>query len=45
MDSTQLGRQDSIEECLRCYRTCFEMAMTHCLEQGENTWHRRTSGS
>jgi hypothetical protein len=21
-----------IEECLRCYQSCFGMAMTHCLE-------------
>lgn len=26
--------QDCIEECLRCYRSCFGMAMTHCLERG-----------
>ena len=23
-----------IEECLRCYQSCFGMAMTHCLETG-----------
>jgi hypothetical protein len=23
-----------IDECLSCYRTCFGMAMTHCLEAG-----------
>ena len=23
-----------IEQCLRCYSTCLEMAMTHCLETG-----------
>lgn len=34
MDTTTLGRQDCIEDCLRCYRVCFEMAMTHCLEHG-----------
>ncbi|SCZ08544.1 four-helix bundle copper-binding protein [Microvirga guangxiensis] len=26
--------QACIDECLRCYRTCLGMAMTHCLEQG-----------
>lgn len=34
MDTSMNSRQDCIEECLRCYRTCFEMAMTHCLEMG-----------
>ncbi len=23
-----------IDECLRCYQTCFGMAMNHCLESG-----------
>jgi hypothetical protein len=23
-----------IEDCERCYRVCFSMAMNHCLEQG-----------
>ena len=23
-----------IEECLRCYQSCFGMAMTYCLETG-----------
>ena len=26
--------QSCINECLRCYQSCFGMAMTHCLEQG-----------
>jgi hypothetical protein len=26
--------QRCIDECLRCYQTCFGMAMTHCLEIG-----------
>ena len=26
--------QGCIDECLRCYQTCFGMAMTHCLETG-----------
>jgi hypothetical protein len=26
--------QSCIDECLRCYQTCFGTAMTHCLEQG-----------
>ena len=34
MDTTTLNRQDCIDDCLRCYRVCFEMAMTHCLEHG-----------
>jgi hypothetical protein len=34
MDTALLSRQDCIEDCLRCYRVCFEMAMTHCLEHG-----------
>ncbi len=34
MDTTILKRQDCIDDCLRCYRVCFEMAMTHCLEHG-----------
>jgi hypothetical protein len=23
-----------IDECLKCYRTCLDMAMSHCLEAG-----------
>ena len=34
MDKAVNVRQRCIEECLSCYRTCFEMAMTHCLEHG-----------
>ena len=34
MDAALSGRQQCIEDCLRCYRTCLEMAMTHCLEHG-----------
>jgi hypothetical protein len=34
MDRTTLGRQDCIEDCLRCYRACVETMMTHCLEHG-----------
>ena len=34
MSEEELHRQDCIEACLRCYRSCYEMAMTHCLEQG-----------
>lgn len=26
--------QDCIEACLDCYRTCQQMALTHCLQQG-----------
>lgn len=26
--------QTCIENCLRCYQTCFGMAMNHCLEAG-----------
>lgn len=26
--------QSCIDECLACYRICFEMAMSHCLEVG-----------
>ncbi len=26
--------QRCIDECIRCYRTCFGMAMNHCLEMG-----------
>ena len=26
--------QGCIDECLKCYQTCFGMAMTHCLEMG-----------
>ena len=26
--------QSCIDECLRCYQTCFSMAMNHCLEAG-----------
>ncbi len=26
--------QRCIDECLRCYQTCFGMAMNHCLESG-----------
>ncbi len=26
--------QDCVDECLRCYQTCFGMAMSHCLEKG-----------
>lgn len=26
--------QTCIEECLRCYQTCLDTAMGHCLEQG-----------
>src|SRR5690349_5790081 len=31
-DSAAMGR--CIEHCLRCYRECFETAMTVCLEHG-----------
>ncbi len=26
--------QSCIDACLRCYQTCLEMAMTHCLHKG-----------
>jgi hypothetical protein len=26
--------QACIDDCLRCYRTCLSMAMSHCLELG-----------
>ncbi len=26
--------QKCIDDCLRCYQTCFGMAMNHCLESG-----------
>ena len=26
--------RDCIDNCLRCYQTCFGMAMNHCLESG-----------
>lgn len=26
--------QKCIDDCLHCYRTCFGMAMNHCLESG-----------
>jgi hypothetical protein len=26
--------QNCVDACLRCYQTCFGMAMNHCLEQG-----------
>lgn len=26
--------QQCIDECLACYRTCYGMALTHCLESG-----------
>ena len=26
--------QRCIDECLKCYQTCFGMAMTHCLDLG-----------
>ena len=28
------AQQDCIEDCLSCYRSCYGMAMTHCLERG-----------
>ncbi|MFN4141774.1 four-helix bundle copper-binding protein [Aestuariivirga sp.] len=34
MDARTLKMQDCIDDCLRCYATCFGMAMTHCLEAG-----------
>ncbi len=34
MESATLAQQNLVEECLRCYRSCFGMAMTHCLERG-----------
>ena len=30
----ELNATTCIEACLRCYRTCLGMAMTHCLETG-----------
>jgi hypothetical protein len=26
--------QERLDNCLACYRTCFSMATTHCLEMG-----------
>jgi hypothetical protein len=26
--------QECLDNCLACYRTCFSMATTHCLEMG-----------
>lgn len=26
--------RECIDRCLRCYQTCFRMAMNHCLERG-----------
>ena len=34
MEPGSLARRDCIDACLRCYRTCLEMAMTHCLQLG-----------
>lgn len=32
--ATQTSMQSCIEDCLHCYRTCLQTAMTHCLEAG-----------
>ena len=34
MDDLSPTIQRCIDECLRCYQTCFSMAMNHCLEMG-----------
>ena len=34
MHAIEAETRHCIEQCLRCYRTCFESAMTHCLERG-----------
>jgi hypothetical protein len=34
MNHMSPAMQSCIDDCLRCYQTCFGMAMTHCLEQG-----------
>lgn len=37
--------QECIDRCLRCYQTCFGMAMNHCLRAAESTSNRLISGS
>ncbi len=32
--SSRREMQQCIDECLHCYRTCKEMAMSHCLQAG-----------
>lgn len=34
MKHSKDAMQQCIDECLSCYRTCYGMAMTHCLETG-----------
>ena len=34
MDDLPAEIRTCVDECLRCYQTCFSMVMGHCLEQG-----------